>query len=156
MCPTDSLCADWKSFLRLFHSVDVKQFLTFLAVTKKVSASTQNQAFNALFFFYRHVLDKEFGKIEGIVRAKRKPYIPVVLSREEIDAILMRFSPPLYRILIRFYVELYGGLRKKTNKGGDGTASWQRPDSLYQSRPWASIEATTAWRRPLPKRLPEG
>ncbi len=71
MCPTDSLCADWKSFLRLFHSVDVKQFLTFLAVTKKVSASTQNQAFNALFFFYRHVLDKEFGKIEGIVRAKR-------------------------------------------------------------------------------------
>ena len=36
----------------------VKAFLTFLAVTKKVSASTQNQAFNALLFFYRHVLNR--------------------------------------------------------------------------------------------------
>jgi hypothetical protein len=47
--------------------VDVKEFLTFLAVKKKVSASTQNQAFNALLFFFRHVLHKEFGKVEGVV-----------------------------------------------------------------------------------------
>jgi integron integrase len=77
-------------------------------VTKKVSASTQNQAFNALLFFYRHVLSKEFGKIEGVVRAKRKPYIPVVLSREEIDAILTHVSPP-YDLVVKL---LYGcGLR---------------------------------------------
>jgi hypothetical protein len=31
------------------------------------------------------VLEKEFGKVEGVVRAKRKPYIPVVLSRAEVD-----------------------------------------------------------------------
>jgi site-specific recombinase XerD len=62
---------------------DVKEFLTFLAVKQKVSAPTQNQVFNALLFFSRHVLNKEFGKIDGVVRAKRKPYIPVVLSREE-------------------------------------------------------------------------
>ena len=59
-------------------SADVREFLTCLAVDRKVSASTQNQAFNALLFFYRHVLNKEFGKVEGVVRAKRKPYIPVV------------------------------------------------------------------------------
>ena len=59
-------------------SADVREFLTFLAVHRKVSASTQNQAFNALLFFYRHVLNKEFGKVEGVVRAKRKPYVPVV------------------------------------------------------------------------------
>ena len=59
-------------------SADVREFLTCLAVDRKVSASTQNQAFNALLFFYRHVLNQEFGKVEGVVRAKRKPYVPVV------------------------------------------------------------------------------
>jgi site-specific recombinase XerD len=66
----------------------VKAFLTSLAVEQKVSASTQNLAFNALLFFHRHVLKKEFGTVEGVVRAKRKPYIPVVLSRDEIEAVL--------------------------------------------------------------------
>jgi site-specific recombinase XerD len=59
-------------------SADVREFLTFLAVQRRVSASTQNQAFNALLFFYRHVLHKEFGKVEGVVRAKRTPDVPVV------------------------------------------------------------------------------
>jgi site-specific recombinase XerD len=66
--------------------------LTYLAVRRKVSASSQNQAFNALLFFYRHVLKKEFGEIKDIPRAKRKPYIPTVLSREDVDAIITRLS----------------------------------------------------------------
>jgi hypothetical protein len=87
---------------------DVKEYLTFLAVRRKVSSSTQNQAFNALLFFFRHVLNKEFGKVDGIVRAKRKPYIPVVLTREEIEAILAHLSPP-YDLVVKL---LYGcGLR---------------------------------------------
>ncbi|SMC89899.1 integron integrase [Desulfocicer vacuolatum DSM 3385] len=87
---------------------DVKAFLTFLAVKKKVSASSQNQAFNALLFFFRHVLEKEFGKIEGVVRAKRKPYIPVVLSQDEIHRILQNLQYP-YDIIVKL---LYGcGLR---------------------------------------------
>jgi len=87
---------------------DVKAFLTFLAVKKKVSASSQNQAFHALLFFFRHVLKKEFGKIEGVVRAKRKPYIPVVLSREEVDRILKNLHYP-YDLVVKL---LYGcGLR---------------------------------------------
>jgi integrase len=71
---------------------DVKEFLTFLAVKRRGSASSLNQGFNALLFFYRHVLKKEFGQIDGIVRAKRKPYIPVVLSRDEIDAVLSELT----------------------------------------------------------------
>ncbi len=89
-------------------SADVREFLTCLAVERKVAASTQNQAFNALLFFYRHVLNKEFGKVEGVVRAKRKPYVPVVLSREEIQAILQHLPPP-YDLVVKL---LYGcGLR---------------------------------------------
>jgi integron integrase len=86
----------------------VKQFLTSLAVHRKVSASTQNLAFNALLFFHRHVLKMEFGKVEGVVRAKRKPYIPVVLSRDEIDAVLKHLAPP-FDLVVKL---LYGcGLR---------------------------------------------
>jgi integron integrase len=87
---------------------DVKAFLTFLAVERKVSASSQNQAFNALLFFFRHVLHKEFGKIDGVVRAKKKPYIPVVLSRGEIDRIIKNLIYP-YDLVVKL---LYGcGLR---------------------------------------------
>jgi integron integrase len=87
---------------------DVKAFLTWLAVEKHVAAASQNQAFNALLFMFRHVLNKEFGKIDGIVRAKRKPYIPVVLSREEVDRIIALLKHP-YRLIISL---MYGcGLR---------------------------------------------
>lgn len=87
---------------------DVKGFLSFLAVETKISASSQNQAFNALLFLFKHVLEKEFGKLEGVVRAKRKPYIPVVLSREEVDRIIARLDQP-YALVAKL---LYGcGLR---------------------------------------------
>jgi len=93
---------------QLLSSKDVKEFLTYLAVKRKVSASSQNQAFNALLFFYRHVLKNEFGDIKDIPRAKRKPYIPTVLSREEVDAIITRLRNP-YNLVVKL---LYGcGLR---------------------------------------------
>ena len=50
---------------QLLSSNDVKEFLTFLAVKRKVSASTQNQAFNALLFIYRHVIKKDFENLKG-------------------------------------------------------------------------------------------
>lgn len=87
---------------------DVKEFLTWLAVKRQVAASTQNQAFNALLFFFRHILHREFGKVDGVVRAKRRPYIPVVLNREEIDTVLAHLEPP-YDLVVKL---LYGcGLR---------------------------------------------
>jgi integron integrase len=89
-------------------SKDVKEFMRFLAVKREVSASTQNQAFNALLFFYRHILKRDFGEHKDNVRAKRKPYIPVVLSREEVDLMLKNLSYP-YDLVAKL---LYGcGLR---------------------------------------------
>lgn len=93
---------------RLIDMADVKAFLSFLVVKRKVSASSQNQAFNALLFLFRHVFGKEFGKVEGVVRAKRKPYIPAVLTREEVDKIISRLTNP-YDLIAKL---LYGcGLR---------------------------------------------
>jgi len=74
---------------------DVVDFLSFLAVEKKVSAASQNLAFNALLFLFKRVLKKEFGEIKGVARAKRKPYIPVVLSRDEIDLIFDHLDDPV-------------------------------------------------------------
>ncbi len=87
---------------------DVKGFLSFLAVEKKVAASSQNQAFNALLFLFKHVLERQFEKIEGVVRAKKKRYIPVVLSREEVDCVIGHLDYP-YDLVAKL---LYGcGLR---------------------------------------------
>jgi len=87
---------------------DVKSFLTHLAVKRKVAASTQNQAFNALLFLFRHILDKDFRGLDGVVRAKQRRYIPVVLSREEIDRVLEQLPYP-YDLVVKL---LYGcGLR---------------------------------------------
>jgi integron integrase len=89
-------------------SQDAKSFITWLAVKRQVSASTQNQAFNALLFLYRHVLRIEYGDFSGVPRAKKTKYVPAVLSRKEIDAIIKNLSYP-YDLLVKL---LYGcGLR---------------------------------------------
>jgi len=89
-------------------SDDVKDYLTFLAVKCHVAASTQNQAFNSLLFLYRFALKKDFGILNGVPRAKKSLYVPMVLSREEIDAILNELSYP-YRLFVSL---LFGcGLR---------------------------------------------
>lgn len=80
-------------------SDDVKRYLTFLAVKCHVAASTQNQAFNSLLFLYRHALEKDFGILKDVPRAKKSLYIPMVLSRAEIDAILYQLPHP-YRLFI--------------------------------------------------------
>lgn len=80
---------------QILSQQDVVAFLSYLAVDKQVSASSQNQAFNALLFLFKHVLQKDFGNIQGVARAKRKPYIPVVLSREEIELIFDHLDEPI-------------------------------------------------------------
>jgi integron integrase len=66
----------------------VEAFLTHLAVDRKVSASTQNQALQALLFLYRQVLGVELPWLENITRAERRKRLPVVLSRAEVRAVL--------------------------------------------------------------------
>ncbi len=87
---------------------DVKEFLRFLAIKRNVSASSQNQAFNALLFFYRHAIKRDFGDQKDNVRVKKRRHIPVVLSREEINLALKNLLYP-YDLVAKL---LYGcGLR---------------------------------------------
>ncbi len=74
-------------------SDDIQQYLSYLAVERKVSTSTQNQALNALVFFYRQVLNKDLGEHElDAVRANYKRKLPVVLTRKEIQSNFAQLS----------------------------------------------------------------
>ncbi len=73
-------------------SDDVKRYLAYLAVNCKVSSSTQNLAFNALLFLYRYILKKDFGDHKDVPRAKKSTYVPVVLSRDEVQEVLARMG----------------------------------------------------------------
>jgi integron integrase len=87
---------------------EIAQFLSSLATEGRVSASTQNQALNALLFLYHEVLSKKIGLINGVVRAKRPQRLPVVLTKDEVKRVLDRMhgAPRLMGFL------LYGaGLR---------------------------------------------
>ena len=66
-------------------SGDVAEFLSFLALEKKVSQSTQRQALNALVFFFRHVLQRPLELGGDFRPAKRSRRLPTVLSRDEVD-----------------------------------------------------------------------
>ena len=70
------------------NSQDVVDFLSYLAVERKVAASTQNQAFNALLFAYRHILNKDIENLSNTVRAPRRKTLPVVLSKSEVMSLL--------------------------------------------------------------------
>jgi len=71
---------------------EVTRFLTSLAVDGRVAASTQNQALSALLFLYRDVLTVNLPWLDGVVRAKRPERLPVVLTRQEVRAVLQRLT----------------------------------------------------------------
>ena len=71
---------------------EVSQFLTHLAVNRKVAASTQNQALSALLFLYSHVLDQPFDWLEDVERAKKPSRLPVVFTKEEARALLRQLD----------------------------------------------------------------
>ena len=87
---------------------EVTRFLSPLAVEGRVAASTQNQALSALLFLYRHVLHQDLPWLDDVVRAKRPKHLPVVLTRDEVRAVISELhgTPKLMATL------LYGsGLR---------------------------------------------
>jgi integron integrase len=114
---TEKTYVAWIRRYILFHgkrhpaemgATEITQFLSALAVKEKVAASTQNQALSALLFLYRGVLEQNLPWLDDIVRAKRPERLPVVLTREEVRAVLDRLHgvPRLMGLL------LYGaGLR---------------------------------------------
>jgi integron integrase len=115
---TEEAYAGWVRRFVLFHgkrhpeqldAEAVTAFLTDLAVTRKVSATTQNQALGALLFLYRHVLGRELEGLGSAVRASKAPrHLPVVLSRAEVRDVLAQLDGA-YRLVGTL---LYGsGLR---------------------------------------------
>jgi integron integrase len=105
--------ARFKTFMQdrdphLLEANDMKKYLTHLALHGRVSASTQNQAFNGLLFLYRHILHKELDDLTSVVRAKRKVNLPTVLSRDEVKKLLSFLDRP-YLLMAQL---MYGcGLR---------------------------------------------
>jgi Phage integrase, N-terminal SAM-like domain len=87
---TEKAYVHWIKRFVFFHNkrhpaelgeAEIGEFLSSLATDSRVSASTQNQALNALLFLYREVLKKDIGYVNGVVRAKRPHRLPVVLTR---------------------------------------------------------------------------
>ena len=94
---TEKAYVGWIKRFILFHNkrhpvemgeTEIGHFLSSLASNSHVSASTQNQALNAILFLYHEVMGKEIGYISGVVRAKRPVRLPVVLSRQEVKSVL--------------------------------------------------------------------
>lgn len=94
---TEQIYVDWIKRFILFHgkrhpdemgAAEVRHFLTYLASEAEVAASTQNQAFSALLFLYKAVLERELPWIDDIERAKRPAKLPVVFTQEEARAVL--------------------------------------------------------------------
>jgi integron integrase len=94
---TEKAYVGWVRRYVLFHgkrhpdqmgAPEVAGYLAHLASRRNVSASTQNQAFSALLFLYREVLGRELAGLEDTPRAKRPVRVPLVLSREEVSAVL--------------------------------------------------------------------
>ncbi|MBU1754617.1 integron integrase [bacterium] len=84
---------------------DLKNFLTYLIVERKVSISTQKQAFNAILFLFRNVLDKEIKGLDDAIRSRISQRLPVVLARQEILKIFAHLEG-IHRLMAGV---IYGG-----------------------------------------------
>ena len=98
---TEQAYIDWIKRYIYFHNKQhprdlderhISEFLTYLAVKRKVAGSTQNQALCALVFLYREVIKKDLAQFEDLVHAKRPSRLPVVFTRDEIRAILLQLD----------------------------------------------------------------
>lgn len=86
-------------------AAEVNAFVTHLATTEHVSASTQTQALSAVLFLYRYVLGMDVGDLSGVIRARRSTHVPTVLTREEVRLVLSELDGD-----VRIMAELmYGG-----------------------------------------------
>jgi integron integrase len=109
---TEEAYRNWIKRYILFHgkrhpreldAEAVRTFLTHLAVDEHVSASTQNQAFNALLFLYKQVLQVEAFHIRGVERARHSRRLPVVFTREESTAVLANMKGARHLIAALLY-----------------------------------------------------
>src|ERR1043166_8260019 len=109
---TEKSYVAWIRRFILFHgkrhpadlgAAEVSQFLSTLATRDNVSASTQNQALSALLFLYRHVLQVDLPWLDNVVRAKRSERLPVVLTRDEVRAVIRELQGPPRLMAVLLY-----------------------------------------------------
>ena len=83
---------------------EIEQFLTYLAVERKVSPSTQNQAFSALLFLYKEVLgiDMSSWNIQAL-RAQERKHIPQVLTKDEVKKVIDNLTGTYQLIVFLMY-----------------------------------------------------
>ncbi len=74
------------------QKTDIEKYLTYLAVKRNVSASTQNQALSAILYLYKNIVIKEIGWLDDVVRARRTRRLPVVFTKQEVGNILNNLS----------------------------------------------------------------
>lgn len=82
---------------------EIERFLTWLAVERRVSASTQNQALSALLFLYREVLRVELGPVAAIPRARVPNHVPVVLAVAEVRAVMAQLTGVPWLVVALLY-----------------------------------------------------
>jgi integron integrase len=101
---TEAVYLGWiRRFIR-FHArhprelggPEVEEFLSHLALDRKVSASTQNQALSAILFLYKETLEIQLPWLDNVVRAKRPVRVPVVMSRGEVRRVLAQLDGPYW------------------------------------------------------------
>jgi integron integrase len=84
-------------------AAEISMYLSWLAESRHVSASTQNQALSALMFLYRDVLQIDVGRITGLVAAKVPHRLPIVLTRVEVLRLLQSLKDPFWLIAALLY-----------------------------------------------------
>jgi integron integrase len=84
-------------------AAEVEAFLTYLAVVRNVSASTQNQAKSALLFLYKEVMGAELPWLDDIEQAKTPKRLPVVLTQDEVSQILSRLEGTHHLVVSMLY-----------------------------------------------------
>jgi len=82
---------------------DIASFLTNLAVEENVAVATQNQALNALVFLYREILQIEIAELPEVVRPKKPRRLPTVLTKSEVEAVLIHLKEPYHTLALLMY-----------------------------------------------------
>src|SRR4030095_4099699 len=82
---------------------EITAFLNHLATEGRVAVSTQNQALSALVFLYRWVLGREDEEFEGLIRARKPRHLPVVLTADEVRAVLARLEGATFLVASLLY-----------------------------------------------------
>ncbi len=107
---TETCYVDWIKRYILFHNkrhpkdmdgAEIESFLTHLATVRNVSASTQNQAFSALLFLYKHVLHQDLTIPIDSVRAKSPRHLPTVMTKDEAMRLIGEIPPSTHLLMAK-------------------------------------------------------